>query len=143
MAGRDGKGSLTPTEQDDYEDEGHAIGHEEAQEATLNDQYRELHSQINNEEDLNAATGDTRTEDVMGSATDVVPNQETAQATRNTARLAQRQFNIAVMTEDPNAGPSLEEQLGGVVVEEIQSPNSVGNLLVMLIDVSSEIPPEL
>ena len=137
MAGHEGRGSLTPTEQDDYEDHGNA---QENDETTLDDQYRDSR---NNNEDLNAATGDARTEAVMGSANDVVPTEETAQATHNTARLAQLEFNIEVMTEDPNAGPGLEEQLGGVVVGEVESPNGVGYLLVMLIDVSSEISPEL
>ena len=144
MGDQERKESLAITEQDDNEDEDNAIEHEEAQEndeTTLDDQYRD--SQNNNEAGLNAATGDARTEAVMGSANDVVPTEETAQATHNTARPAQLEFNIEVMTEDPNAGPGLEEQLGGVVVGEVESPNGVGYLLVMLIDVSSEISPEL
>ena len=147
MAGREGKRSPTPTEQDDCEDEGNIIDHDEAQEndeTTLNYQYRELDSQVNTgEENRNATADDAPSEAVMGSANDVVPAQETAQAANDTARQAQLQFNIEVMTEDPNAGHSLEEELGGVVVGNIESPNSVEYLLVMLIDVSSEIPPEV
>ena len=147
MAGREGKRSPTPTEQDDCEDEGNIIDHDEAQEndeTTLNYQYRELDSQVNTgEENRNATADDAPTEAVMGSANDVVPAQETAQATNNTTRQAQLEFNIEVMTEDPNAGPGLEEQLGGVFVEETGSPNGVRYPLFTIIDTSSAIPSEV
>ena len=114
MAGHPGKESPTPTEQDDYEDDGYFIDHDEAEEndeTTLNDQYRELHSQNNNDEgNLNAATDDAPIEAVMGTENDVVTAQVAAQATNNTTRQEQLEFNIEIMTEDPNAGPGL----GGV-----------------------------
>ena len=147
MAGHPGKESPAPTEQDDYEDEGNIIDHDEAEEndeTTPNDQHRELHSQNNNdEENLNAAMDDAPTEAVMDTENDVIPTQQTAQPTNNSTRQTQLELNIEVMVEDPNAGPGLEEQLDGVFVEETESPNGVTYPLFMFIDTSSGIPSEV
>ena len=47
-----------------------------------------------------------------------------------------------VMMEDPNAGLQIEEQLGGVIIDQIQHAIGQVHLLVMSVDVS-EVMPEV
>jgi hypothetical protein len=49
---------------------------------------------------------------------------------------------VQVMRENPNAGPDLEEQLGGMIIGLVQGANGQVDLLVQFID-GFEAMPEL
>ena len=133
MAGNEGRGSPTPSEQGDYDNKDSNIEYEEEgvqdNEATPNDQDGEHDPQTNDEEEnLNAATNDVVIEPVMGhDSNDLAPHQET---------------NTDVMMEDADGGPDFEEQLGGMIIGEIEYPNGQVDLLVVSIE-SSLGTPEL
>ena len=134
MAGNEGSGSPTPSEQDDYGNKDSNIEYEEEgvqdNEATPNDQDGEHDPQTNDEEENpNAATNDVVIEPVMGhDSNDLAPHQET-----NTD---------VMMEEDADGGPDFEEQLGGMIIGEIEYPNGQVDLLVVSIE-SSPGTPEL
>ena len=137
MAGNEGSGSPTPSEQDDYHNKESNIDYEEEgaqeNEAILDDQDHEPNPQTNDdEENPNAATNDVLTESTMVTENDLVPNQEAAQVSDDTAQPAQLRSNTEDLIENPDAGTNLEGQLG----EEVE-------LLVIFINVMLGTPLEL
>ena len=136
MAAHDGNKSPTPSQQDDYGDKNNGTEYEEerAQEnvITVNDQDREPDRQTDNEENPNAATSNVLTESTMDAENGSVTNQDTAQS-------AQLGLNTVIM-DDQDAGPDLEEQLGGVIVGEIEHADGQVELLVMSISASQGTP---
>ena len=73
----------------------------------------------------------------------LVPNTAEAKTSDETTPPEQLRSNAEVMSEDPDAGLSLEEQLGGVIHNEYVDVNGERCLLVSCIDCISEIAPEL
>ena len=119
MAGHEGSRS----KQDYHGDENNNIEYED-EGSQENDQM--------NEDSPNAPTSNVLTESAMDAENVSVTNQETAQPGLNTE----------VIMEEQNVDPDLEEQLGGVIVGEVEYANGQVELLVMSIN-ASQATPEL
>ena len=118
MAGHEGSGSPTPSEQENHDDKNDDNNiQDEEQEAQGNDEVNESSLQ-----DI------VREASVAGEI-----NAEMAQP-------AQAGSSSDIMMEDPNAGPDLEEELGGVIIGEIENANGLVELLVISIDSSTGTP---
>jgi hypothetical protein len=121
MAGHEGSGSPTPSEQENHDDKNDDNNIQDEQ------QEAQEHDEVVNE----------------SSVQDIV--REASIAGEINAEMAQPAHpgsSSDIMMEDPDAGPDLEEELGGVIIGEIENANGLVELLVMSVD-SSPGTPEL
>ncbi len=105
MGSHEGRESPTPSEQENHDDKN--------QESNTQDE--EQRPQAN----VDAQTGQTRTDQAS------VENEA-----EEIAQPAQAGLGPDIMMEDPDAGPDLEEELGGVIIGETEN----GEMLIMSID---------
>lgn len=139
MAGYEGSGSPTPSEQEDCDNknEDNITEHEEAQEhddtqadETVNDgEPNESSPQDNN----NYMNFGNEADGAQG-----LPESEDAEM----AQPAQVGSNSDIMAHDSDAGLDIEEQLGGMIVAVLDYGNGQIELLVMFID-STPATPEV
>ena len=158
MAGHEGSGSPTPSEQENHDDKNENNNMQDEEQGTrenddaqtgetMNDMQE---SQINDVKANDSSTQENIATEasVAGENNVVVPNPDDetygAQALENEdaemAQPAQAGSGSDIMMEDPNAGPDLEEELGGVIIGEISYANGLVDLLVISIDSSTGTP---
>ena len=150
MAGHEGNGGPTLNEEENHDDKnGYNNMQDEDQEAQENDDAQTGETMNDAEVNEDSIQEDIVTETSVTTGNNVVlpnPEDETdgAQVLENEdaeiAQPAQAGLSPDIITEDPDASPDLEEELGGVIIGEIEYANGLVDLLVISIDSSLGIP---
>jgi hypothetical protein len=138
MAGYEGSGSPTPSEQEDYDNKNEDNITEHEEEAQEDDDTQADETMNDGEPNESSAQDNYMNPGNEADGAQGLPESEDAEM----AQPAHVGSDSDIMAHDPYAGLDIEEQLGGIIVAELDYGNGQIELLVMFID-STPATPEV